>query len=226
MDDDAPARPEHAPKFCPFCRDCFEGVETCPDHDIALVPFDALPKIRRPVRDNEVLAVFDLRYGRGVVLGGALLMVVGMALPLATTTVEEPLTVTGFGLAMTRAPHLWAVPLVAAAFISVLFRRRSLAAMRGARVAVPVLSLISATALGYTVMALARGAAQLGSRIGGGHVIPFGLEVGFWALVVGMVLATVGGLMLGVVRRPVVLPHGAGPEGAGAVIFDHADRDD
>ena len=34
--------------FCPFCRECFEGEAQCPEHELALVRFEDLPREEDP----------------------------------------------------------------------------------------------------------------------------------------------------------------------------------
>ena len=39
-------KPDEAPiLFCPFCRDGFEGVEECPEHELTLLPIDRLTEL-------------------------------------------------------------------------------------------------------------------------------------------------------------------------------------
>src|SRR5688500_7833988 len=130
--------------FCPFCRDSFEGRETCPDHDIPLVSFEALPQrtgSRAIPRDDEVLAPYDPRFGRGIVAAGAVLTFAGFFAPLVSRRGDLDVTYSAFAIASTIAPNLWTVVFAGAMVIAALARRRTLASMRGARLAVLLVGL-------------------------------------------------------------------------------------
>src|SRR5687768_14108562 len=128
-DDPAPAGPppSGALLFCPFCREAFEGERACPDHELVLVPYEALPEARRrdaPAED-EPLSAYDPRLGRAFLFVSVVVILIGFMLPFATTTAEDrTLTLSGFEIA-SRRPVLWAVPAVAGAMILVLAFRRT-----------------------------------------------------------------------------------------------------
>ncbi|MEM9194143.1 MAG: hypothetical protein AAGF12_33520 [Myxococcota bacterium] len=205
------------PLFCPFCRECFEGMERCPDHDLPLVPFEKLPKERRAVGWDQRLELHDPRFGRGIVAFSAILVFVGFAFPMVTSTVSEPVTFSGFEVAAKRAPQLWAVPLVAIGFLVILLRRRTPRQLRGARVAIPLMSVLGATALGYTFMNIQRGAELMGSRLY--QEIQIDVEWGTWVVGFGLVGALLGGFRLGSIPTTNELPHGAAPEEGGGIDF-------
>jgi hypothetical protein len=196
--------------FCPFCRESFEDLEKCPDHDLALVPFERLPKRGPAVHDDEPLPLHEPRYGRAIVVGGAALAMVGFVLPLATTVTTREITVSGLPLAMTRMPHLWAVPLVAIALVAVLLRARTLRRLRSIRLAVPAIAFLGITALAYAAYSIVTGARAL--EAAAQREISVTLEIGFWITLAGFAIATAGGLVLGRVRHREDLPHGAGPD--------------
>lgn len=212
-----PARPASAPGpvlFCPFCRDSFEGLERCPDHDLVLVPFEKLPT-SRAVRDDEILPLHEWRFGRAIIFAGALLALIGYFLPLSTTTTLAEQTVTGLRLSMLRLPYLWAVPLVSLALLAILFRARTMRMMRSMRLAVPAIALLGATAVGYAAYSIVFGARELAEAAQ--REIPVRLEVGFYVTMAGFWVAAAGGLLFGRVRHHEELPHGSGPEADGPI---------
>jgi hypothetical protein len=212
-----PARPESVAGpvlFCPFCRESFEGTDKCPDHELALVPFEKLPS-RRTVRDDEVLPLHEWRFGRAIVFAGALLALAGYFLPLSTTTTLHEQTVTGLRLSMIRLPYLWAVPLVSLALVAILFRARTMRMMRSMRLAVPAIALLGATAVGYAAYSIVFGARELAEAAQ--REIPVQLEIGFWVTMAGFWIAAAGGLLFGRVRHSEELPHGSGPDADGPI---------
>ncbi|MFW5877069.1 MAG: hypothetical protein ACOCXM_10055 [Myxococcota bacterium] len=146
------------PLFCPFCRECFEDHAVCPEHELVLVPFDRLPSPKHAEPpEGEPVPLHDLRFGRGWLLLAAILLLGGMALPLVTTAEgARSTTATGYEIATDRALNLWIVPAVAAALINILMRRRTPAQMRGSRLAIPMLGLLMAGSLGYTLWRIHR----------------------------------------------------------------------
>jgi hypothetical protein len=197
--------------FCPFCKECFENATVCPDHELPLVPFDALPKAKhRGARDDDALAMHDLRFGRGLLAASFALIFVGFMLPMITTTLEHASTVNGFEVASRVAPNFWAVPLVGAAFVSILFRRRTPRKMRGVRLAIPVLGIIGATSLAFTLHRIFEGAEKMSERYGQDVVVS--MEPGVWVMALGLLLSIVAGFRFGVTPEERRLPHGAGPE--------------
>jgi len=132
--------------FCPFCRDGFEGVRECPEHELTLVPIDRLPQFGEGAPD-EVAFFGDPRLGRGGVLGGALLVIVGFLAPFARAPGVEA---SALEIAVDGASNLWLTPGAALGVLSVLWVRRGRQGMRAARMAVLGLALAGAFPLIYT----------------------------------------------------------------------------
>src|SRR5690606_34261628 len=71
---------EHQVLFCPFCRESFEGLRVCPEHDLPLVSFAELgpdpldPENMPEIIDATELATVDPRFGRGYVAAAAVLI--------------------------------------------------------------------------------------------------------------------------------------------------------
>ena len=190
--------PDGAPLFCPFCGECFEGERRCPSHDLPLVPFDALAAMQtKPVPDeHEPVPPYDPRFGRGWIAAGALLVLVGFLLPFATSTQGARVaTATGLQVASRAALNLWLLPMAAVTWTAILARRRTLAEMRGARLAIPLLCLGAAASLGYSLWRIHEGAARIGRAYG--VDVDIDVRAGAWVMGVGVVLALVGGLRFG-----------------------------
>jgi hypothetical protein len=205
--------PPPAILFCPFCRESFEGETRCPEHELALVPFDRLPGAtsRDAVpRDDEPLGTFDLRFGRGLVFAGAVLAMVGFLCPLGTIgAAGQVLHVTGPSIAVTHAPTLWIVPGIAFAALFLLAQRRTLVRMRAIRLVVPLLAWGVPMAAWSAARRLDRWAAQM--QVGEEQAVAH-LGWGLVVLGVATLLMMVGGLRLGVPPTSAALPHGAEPD--------------
>jgi hypothetical protein len=188
--------------FCPFCRECFEGETRCPEHDLALVPFEQLPKTVEDLaaelpRDDEDVQPFDFRFGRGVVAAGAVLFLVSFALTFVAIDVQGSATgFTGFEAASGRAPNLWTVPFVGVLLIAILARRRSLAKMRSARLSILLLGLAPLFAIGYSYYNVLEGAARESARAGA-HAMAVSPGLGVLVAAVGTCLVTFGARKLG-----------------------------
>lgn len=149
--------------FCPFCRECFEGERTCPDHGLPLVPFDKLPSLRRLPAWDEPLALWDGRFGRGLGAAGALAALVAFVSPLATgARGEQQWSYTVAAAAAGPAPNLWVVPFTAVVFAWVLLRRRTRKDLRAVSTAAMLLSLMPVLSLVYSLRNMFRGAAEMG----------------------------------------------------------------
>lgn len=208
-------------RFCPFCRDCFEGLERCPDHDLVLVDWEALP--RGPdepgVADDDVLTPVDPRFGRAELGLGALLLLAGFVAPLFTVTsadvMSEPRTFSALAAAADQAPNLWTLPFVGAIVLSLVLRRRRPAQMRGARLAILLLSLAVPASLAYTLSKVYAGAAQLTAARS--YAFDVAIEWGIALPLVATALLVVGAVRFG--RIPIHAsgaPASAEPEGASA----------
>jgi hypothetical protein len=179
------------PRFCPFCRECYEEVDRCPEHDLALVPFDRLaPEGAGGPAEDEPLGLHDLRFGRGWLLLAVVLLLVGMGLPLVSS---GHATASAYDLATDRAVNLWIVVAVAGALLSVWMRRRTLILLRGSRVAVAALALMAVASLAYTLVRVHRASALVDWA--------FRVEWGAYVLLAGAVAALVAAIRLGVIRQ-------------------------
>ncbi|MFO0682591.1 MAG: hypothetical protein U0234_11095 [Sandaracinus sp.] len=194
--------------FCPFCRECFEGETRCPEHELALVPFDELPRNLEDAeadlpRDDQSLPPFDFRFGRGWVTAGALAFVASFAMTFVQIRVQgDARGFTAMEAASAQAPNLWTVPFVGVFLIAILGRRRSLAKMRSARLSVLLLGLAPLFAIGYSYFHVLEGAAQQAAH---SHGAPLDVSPGLGILVaaVGSALVMAGARRLGYVARPV-----------------------
>ncbi len=188
--------------FCPFCRECFEGEARCPEHDLALVSFDALPKTAEDLahelpRDDEDVSTFDGRFGRGFVVAGALTFLAAFAMTFVDITVQGDASgFSGFEAASGRAPNLWTVPFVGVVLIAILVRRRSLAKMRGARLSVMLLGLAPLFAIGYSYFRVLEGAASESARAGA-HAMNVTPGLGVFVAALGTGLVAYGARKLG-----------------------------
>jgi len=219
------ADPGDAPLlFCPFCRECFEGEELCPDHELALVPFVELPKrldVDDTPADDERLAMYDFRYGRGGLFGASLMGLVGFVLPMVTTaSTEDTVVSTGMEVASRVAPNLFVIPAISLGIVSILFRRRTLRAMRGARVVVPAMASVGIFSLAYTLYRIREGAVQLSEQLG--VSVSIEPDAGVWVMALAMAATVIFGFRMGGVKRDGDgLPHGAGPDdGGGGIVVD------
>jgi len=132
--------------FCPFCRDGFEDCTECPEHELTLVPVDELP--REPGRLLRSVTFFaDPRLGRGAVLLGATLVLVGFLVPFVRS---RAVWASALEVAIDGAGNLWFTPGAAIALLWILWRRRSRATMRVARAAAFGLAVGGALPLIYT----------------------------------------------------------------------------
>jgi hypothetical protein len=186
---------EHQVLFCPFCRESFEGRDSCPDHELTLVSFDRLRPQEGPHEpddeldgsapevpvDDRPLAWFDPRYGRGSVALGALLDL--LALVLAPLELPSGHTARTYQLARA-IPSLWTLLLVVFTVGFALSRRRTPRALRSLRVLIPLLALVSPATLAWAFV-------RLGGT--GGH----SLGGAVYAVGLSSVLLTIGGLRLG-----------------------------
>jgi hypothetical protein len=201
--------------FCPFCRECFEGLTHCPDHDLALVSFEALPKTKEetsPLGEHDVLPATDLRFGRGVAALGAITVLVGFLLPLGYLVGTEIIEITPYWIAAARRPSMWGVPIVALFVLVILVQRRTIARMRGARIVIVLLSI---------AILISEAIAVWGLYVAAAHQ-PFGTEPmhvqlasGTFVIAAGGILVALGGVLFGKRKVEATLPHGAGPDEEG-----------
>lgn len=191
--------------FCPFCRECFEGELECPAHELALVAFDALPadpadESELPSHDQPV-SILDPRFGRGFVMAGVLLSLVGFSMPVfSILSGEQTRVFSGFEAAASRAPNLWTVPFVALMFAWILMRRRTPLAMLGARLAGVVFALAPLISLIYTVFKVREGAEQWAQQMHLRMVVD--IEYGVFVIAVGVFFLLFGSIRFGVLPLP------------------------
>lgn len=186
------------PLFCPFCRECFEDVARCPDHDIPLVGFQELQKTRGRVAPSaeEAIEVYSPRYGRAFLMAAAFLWIAGFSLPFVAIPGRG--AVSGFGLASASALNLWMVPALAFAVLSVLVRRRTPATMRSARLAVGVLAAGVGASLGFTLYRVYNTTHLLVERVG--HHVEVVPHAGVFVIGVGVALGLFGALRFGTLK--------------------------
>lgn len=180
--------------FCPFCRECFEGEETCPEHELDLIPFQELPEAKRQPRvgDDERVPSWELGYGRGLVLSGSALMFIGF---LGSFVRGRGGEATGLEFATSDAVNLWLIPFVATTLVAILMRRRTPRQMRGARVALPLVALTAGGSIVLTFYKVFTAAGMYSDHTGEEIVIE--ILWGVWVVVFGIALAFVGGLRAG-----------------------------
>ncbi len=173
--------------FCPYCRDGFEALSECPEHELTLVPIDRLPRV--PRSQSGVAFFLDPRLGRGPILLGGLLVLVGFFVPFVGT---ETLEASALEVAVDGAHNLWLVPGAAVSMLGVLWFRRGRLSMHAARLAVLGLALAGSLPLFYTARRIAVTASatqtEIDWRFGGPLIL------------IGLALGAVGSVRLGVVR--------------------------
>jgi hypothetical protein len=185
-------QPRETPKdpkilFCPFCRDGFEGVAECPDHELTLLPIDRLPPLEE--RSLAEVAFFvDPRLGRGGVLLGAWLVVVGFLGPFVRA---GELDASALEVAIDGAHNLWLTPGAALGVLWVLWARRSRLGMQNARLAVAGLALVGALPLIYTGRRIA--------LVAGAQVSELEWRWGFAVMVAGLATAALASTRLGAI---------------------------
>lgn len=196
--------------FCPFCRECYEGETTCPVHELPLVDFADLPK-QEHERDlpgwDEDVDPWDVRFGRGFLMLGAVGLLAGFFLPFATAMFEDTATTwTGYTLATGRAGNLWTVPFVAAMFVYFLLRRRTPIQMLGTRLVALVLSIMPVGSLVYTVFRVQAGVqSQQGA-------VSIDWNAGLYVIAASCLFLLLGSIRFGVLKVGDLEPHGAGPD--------------
>jgi hypothetical protein len=183
----APVQPPEPPTlaFCPFCRDGFEGLAECPEHELTLVPIDRLPRPgERGV--SEVTFFADPRLGRGGVLLGAALVLVGFLMPFVRA---RGIAASALEVAIEGAYNLWLIPGAACGVLAVLWARRTATAMRAARLAAVGLALAGALPLVYTVRRIELVAGWSGTEV---HWLS-----GLGVMLAGLVFTALLGVRLG-----------------------------
>jgi hypothetical protein len=174
--------------FCPYCRDGFERLSVCPEHELSLVPIDRLPRMNRSTRAASTFV--DPRFGRGPVLLGAALTIIGFFMPFART---QSLEASALEVAIDGAHNLWLAPGAAIATLAVLWVRRDRDAMWSARLAVLGLAVAGLLPIVYTgrrIRLMAEAAGTDVDWLTGGVV-----------MVLGLMVVAVGSLRFGIPSR-------------------------
>jgi hypothetical protein len=137
--------------FCPFCGESFEETAQCPDHELPLVPWSALPS-SRPAEDehDDPVARLSPRHGRGLLLlAAATTLLAFWTLPLGHVEGDPRYGGSLLALAWHGAHRLGLVPAGALALAVATLRRRTRAALRAARLALLLLSLVAPLAVSW-----------------------------------------------------------------------------
>ncbi|KPK13738.1 MAG: hypothetical protein AMJ62_14465 [Myxococcales bacterium SG8_38] len=132
--------------FCPFCGEAFEGRRECPEHELALLPIDDLPRRAEGALD-EVRVFADPRLGRGPLMLGAVLVLIGFVAPFARSRGIEA---SALEAAVDGAVNLWLTPGAAIVLLWIPWKRRTRSAMHAARAAVLGLAVSGVLPLVYT----------------------------------------------------------------------------
>lgn len=190
---------EHQVLFCPFCRESFEGLSVCPDHDLALVPFQKLPPdptLRRDdaPADDAPLDTLDLRFGRGFVALGAVLNGVSLGAEFVRFPGERALSTLALASSV---PALWTPAMVSVTLLFVLRRAKTLRGLRALRILVPALACLSPITLIWEIMRIRSGAALWVAQIRSSQATP-GLAL--YLVLAASVLIAYGGVRLGVTK--------------------------
>lgn len=196
--------------FCPFCRESYEGKTECPEHELALVEFSALPKQaheRQLPGWDEPVPPTDLRFGRAWIAGGSALAVTGFFLELAGAESDrQAISFTGLEAATGPAPNLWTVPFVAVMFVVFLYRRKTPAEMRSSRLAGLLLAAMPIVSVIYSAWNIERGV----EAAHGALALSWG--PGLYAMAASSVLFAIGAARFGAMPGGDTMPHGAEPE--------------
>ncbi len=169
--------------FCPYCREAFEGLADCPEHDLALVPFASLSSsVASP---DARVGLFDPRHGRGFVFAAALLVLLGFMAPFVEWEAHRA---SAFEAALDVATNLWFVPGVAFVQIWILGVRRTRADARSARLALAFIPVVGVASVAYSWWHMQRSATAQGYEIT--------LLWGGWLMLLALFLAIVAGLRI------------------------------
>lgn len=172
--------------FCPYCREAFERVNECPEHELTLVPWTALPGQSHEPAQDASLGFFDPRFGRGILFAASLLILVGFFLPFVGWANERA---SALEAALDAAINLWFVPGVVMVQFWVLAVRRTAQAVRRAWPALALVPVIGMLSLAYSLWHITRSAGAMGHDVT--------LLWGGWLMLIGLFLAMFGGLRMG-----------------------------
>ena len=187
--------------FCPFCREAFDDVTRCPDHDVELVTLRELGQLAAAVSDEDSpLPLGSPRCGRWQIALGALATLVAFLCPFGELQSEISVQNSLLSLARGRALRLWIIPAAALALLLMLYRRRTPRQLRGARLGALFVSCLPALAVAYTWYGAHEAALALASKTAS----PATFHLGFGSLLVfaSALLLAWGSARLGLQRRP------------------------
>jgi hypothetical protein len=183
--------------FCPFCKEGFDDVARCPHHDVALVSLRVLGQLSAArVPDDQRLPWWSPKLGRGFLLTAAFMTLLAFLCPFGELLGDVTVSNTLLTLARGRALRLWVVPMAALALLLILFRRRTPAAMRGARLSALFLACLPSAVVLITWLGASRAAEVMATSSGG--QLEFRIGLGSDMVFVAGVLALVGSVRLGV----------------------------
>jgi hypothetical protein len=141
----------HVLAACPFCREMIDGSEgrSCSVCGIAVVPFDRLPPSRDTLEEDDVprhpehdpLPVLFFGRGRGLLALLALAGLCAFVSPWVHVTLPDVLTYSGVALAR-RLGWAWGGGVAWCVLIATVLSRRTIAQMRGARLAAVFLTAV------------------------------------------------------------------------------------
>lgn len=182
--------------FCPFCREAFDDAVRCPHHDVALVSLRELGQLSAAqVPDDARVPLWSPRFSRGWIALGALGTLLAFLGPFGQLLGDVEVSNTLLHLARGRALRLWVVPVAAFALLLTLYRRRSPAAMRGARLGTLLISCLPSAVVAFTWHG-AVAAAEVMS--GSGNQVTFQLGLGSYAVFLSAAPAIFGSVRFGV----------------------------
>lgn len=207
------ARRRMALVACPFCREMFEQGEAkeCPVCGMGLVAFEKLPPSREThdefglahQPEHEQLPWTYLKRERGLLAVLALIGGCLFFLPWVHQTLPYDLELSGFGLAR-RLGWVWGAGVGWLVLIPTVLSRRTIAQMRGARVAAAFLGAASLVACLVLYLRPPHGV----------HYKPhFTFMPAFWLTIAVSTLTTILSLRFGGKLYDITVRRGAAPEG-------------
>jgi len=187
--------------FCPFCREAFDDVSRCPDHDVELVSLRELGQLAAAsTPDDEPLPLASPRCGRWQLALGALGTLVAFLGPFGELRADVSVQNSLLTLARGRNLRLWIVPAAAFALLLMLYRRRTPRQLRGARLGAFFVSCLPSAVVLYTWYGAQEAAAALAERTG--NAAAFYVGAGTIGVMASWALLTWGCLRLGVRAGP------------------------
>jgi hypothetical protein len=138
---------------CPFCREMFEQGEhpSCPLCGVALTPFEKLPPSHDAMHEDgipvapehEPLPRGYMGRGKGALAALSLVGLILFFLPWIQMTLPDIVAISGFDLAR-RLGWSWGAAVAWVVLVPTVLSRKSIAELRGARVAAAFLSAVPA----------------------------------------------------------------------------------